>query len=231
MKTGRYIFSLTLFLFSISSNAQFLTGFGLKAGSTLSNQNYEFKKFDYDPETKYLLGFNSSLFAEFLNNGNFNIVLESGFEQRGYTYVSKSYDEFGNPLREMDIYERTSYFTTGLLIKIKIPSKKLTPYLLIGPKLDILLGYSVKPEDENTTLIGFDEPLNQFKNENYSLYLGAGIEFNQLFPFKTFLELSFSPPVNSSYNGPGLIVKEYYFSLKAGINFIKQKNEKKTRNK
>jgi hypothetical protein len=156
-------------------------------------------------------------------------VLETGFEQRGYTYVSKPTDEFGNPLPDMDIYERTSYFTSGILIKIKTQINNVTPYLLIGPKLDILLGYSVKSEDENTTLFGFEEPLDQFKKINYSLNLGAGIEFNHLFPYKTFIEINYSPPINSSYNGPFLMVKEHYFNIKAGINFIKEKPQMKKR--
>lgn len=229
MKTINLAVTLIIFALTINTYSQFLSGFGLKGGATFSNQSYEYKQFDYKPETKYLLGFNGSLFAEFLNNRNINIVLESGYEQRGYTYVSKPYDEFGNPLPDMDIYERTNYFTTGMMLKLKVPANKVTPYLLIGPKLDILLSYSVKPEDENTTLIGFDEPLKQFKKENYSLNLGAGIEFNQLFPFKTFIEINYSPPVNSSYNGPGLIVKEHYFNVKAGINFIKEKPRMKKR--
>lgn len=212
-----------LFMFQIITYSQFFSGFGIKGGVTLSNQKHEYKQFDYKPETKYILGFNGSLFAEFLNNRNFNIVLESGYEQRGYTYVSKSYDEFGNPLPDMDIYERTNYFTTGMLIKLKVPSNKVTPYLLIGPKLDVLLDYSVKAEDESLIVTDYEWLLKQFKKINYSLNLGAGIEFNKLLPFKTFIELNYSPPVNLSYNGPGLIVKEHYFNIKAGINFIKEK--------
>lgn len=228
MKNIKFVLPILIFTLAINTYAQFITGFGLKGGATLSNQNYEYKNFDFEPETKYLLGFNSSLFVEFLNSRNFNLVLESGIEQRGYTYVSKPYDEFGNPLPDMNIYERTFYYTTGILFKIKIPANKITPYLLIGPKLDILLSYSVKPEDDRTTLYGFDFPLDQFKKENYSLNFGGGIEFNQLFPFKTFIELNYSPPLNSSYNGPGLNVKEHYFNIKAGINFIKNKQRKFT---
>lgn len=229
MKTKILILAFILIMFTINSYSQFVSGFGIKGGITLSNQLYEYKKYTFEPETKYLLGFNASMFAELLKNKYINLVLESGYEQRGYTYVSKPFDEFGNPLPDMNIYGRTSYFTTGLLMKIKIQENNITPYILIGPKFDFLLDYSVKPEDENVSLVGFNEPLKQFKKENYSLNFGAGIEFNRLFPFKTFIEFNYSPPVNTSYNGPGLLVKEHYFNIKAGINFIKDKQTVKTK--
>lgn len=227
MKTKIVLAISIVSLFASTSFSQFISGFGIKGGITLSNQIYDYKRFDYNPETKYLLGFNGSLFAEFLNSRNINLVLESGFEQRGYIYVSKSYDEFGNPLPYMNIYERTNYLTSGLLLKLKVTGNKISPYIILGPKLDILLGYSVKPENESTTLIGFDFPLEEFKKINYSLNIGAGMEFNKLFPFRTFIELNYSPPVNSSYNGPGLLVKEHYFNVKLGINFNKVKTPKK----
>ena len=130
-------------------------------------------------------------------------------------------NEFGDPLQDNKVYERTNYFTSGLLLKIKAPGNKISPYLIIGPKLDFFLGYSVKPEDESTTLYGFDYPLDEFKKINYSLNLGAGMEFSKLFPFKTFVELNYSPPINTSFNSEWLEVKEYYFNVKIGINFIK----------
>ncbi len=216
------VLSLVCLSYNISYS-QFLSGLGIKAGSTFSNQKYDYKKFDYKPETKYLFGFNGSLYAEFLQNKNFNVILESGFEQRGYTLVTKPTDEFGNPLPDMNVYERTNYFTSGLLLKIKAPGSKISPYIILGPKLDVLLGYSIKPEDESTTLYGFDYPVNEFKKINYSLNLGAGIEFNKLLPFKTFVELNYSPPLNTSYNSEWLEVKEHYFNVKLGINFIKDK--------
>ncbi len=215
-----------LFMFQIISYSQFFSGFGIKGGVTLSNQKHEYKKFDYKPGLKYIVGFNGSLFAEFLRSNHFSAVIESGFEQRGYTLVYTTTNEFGVPLQDNKVFERTNYITTGLLLKIKAPSNKISPYLIIGPKLDFFLGYSVKPEDESTTLYGFDYPLDEFKKVNYSLNLGAGMEFSKLFPFKTFVELNYSPPINTSFNSEWLEVKEHYFNVKIGINFIKDRSVK-----
>ena len=58
---------------------------------------------------------------------------------------------------------------------------------------------------------------------NYSVSLGAGIEFNKLFPYKTLIEFSYLPPINTSIGAAGFNVKEYSYNLKLGIYFNKDK--------
>jgi hypothetical protein len=229
MKNLIAVITLAFFLLPFSLNSQFLTGFGVKGGATFGDQNVKLKLFDFDYETKLILGFNAGLFAEMLNNKTFNLVLESGYEQRGHTIEMIRTDEFGTEIGRDDFKYRTHYITIGALGKIKYETKSVSPYLIIGPRLDVYLGYKVTYPDD--LFLGIDD---EFKSEihentkelNYSLNLGAGLQFEKLLPFKTLVEFNYSPAINSSYNSRGAIVKDHYFNIKLGINFIKEKSKK-----
>lgn len=137
-------------------------------------------------------------------------------------------NEFGTEIGRDDFRYRTHYITIGALSKIKYEIKSITPYLIIVPRLDVYLGYKVSYPDD--VFLGNDD---EFKSElhentkkiNYSLNFGAGLQFEKIQPFKTLVEFNYSPSVNSSYNSRGAIVKDHYFNIKLGINFIKEKTK------
>jgi len=223
------IVTLALFsLFASASYSQFLTGFGIKAGATFSNQDHKYKPDDFNFETKNILGFNGSVYAELLKNNFFNLVVDAGYEQRGYTSEVAKTDEFGNEIGRYNVNNKTNYITMGLLGKVKFKTKTVTPYVIIGPKVDFYLGYSINATEERSPeeISDYDPVLEQFKKINYSINLGAGLEFEKLLPFKTLVEFNYSPPINTSFNSAGLEIKEHYFNIKLGINFIKEKTKR-----
>ena len=220
--------TLSLFsLFASTSYTQFLTGFGVKGGVTFSNQDHKFKQVDFNFETKNIIGFNGGIYAEMLNSSVFNLVTDVGYEQRGYIWEMIRTDEFGNEIAREDIKERTHYITAGFLGKIKYKSKIITPYLIVGPKIDFYLDYTIdSPELAPGFYVTEDPVLEQSKKINYSMNLGAGLEFEKLLSFKTLVEFNYSPPINTSFNNAYLEVKEHYFNIKLGINFIKEKTKR-----
>jgi hypothetical protein len=230
MKNLIALVTLAFFLLPFSLNSQFLTGFGVKGGVTFGMQQMEFKP-GVNYMQKPIIGFNAGLYSEMLNNRMFNIVLESGYEQRGHIQENIKTDEFGTEIGTYEFRYRTHYITIGALGKIKYETKSVSPYLIIGPRLDLYLGYnvtyhniSIPPEHEEA--FTKSEVHEQTKSINYSLNLGAGLQFEKLLPFKTLVEFNYSPPINSSYNSRVWLVKDHYFNIKLGINFIKEKTKK-----
>jgi len=219
------IMLFVLFL-PLISHSQFLTGFGIKAGATLSEQSIYLTDGSTFYDTKPILGYNAAIFTEIINNKTFSLIIDPGYEQRGHSVEIIRTDEFGNVLGTDDWFFRTHYITIGALAKIRYSAKRVSPYLIIGPRLDLYLGYKVSASDEE--LYPWLNDLKSTAHEdakkiNYSINFGAGLQFERLLPFVTLLEFNYSPAINSSYSNSYIKVKDNYFNLKLGINFIKKK--------
>ena len=95
MKKIFFLVLSILLVYTQLTSAQLLTGFGIKGGMTFSNQKHDFSN-GLDFENNFIHGFSGSIFGEFLNYNNFNLILETGYEQRGYGMPLIRTDEFGN---------------------------------------------------------------------------------------------------------------------------------------
>jgi hypothetical protein len=223
MKKILFLVLSILLVYTQLTSAQLLTGFGIKGGMTFSNQKHDFSN-GLDFENNFIHGFSGSIFGEFLNYNNFNLILETGYEQRGYGMPLIRTDEFGNVIGEDEFKYRTKYIFASLGAKLKYKSRYITPYLLLQPRIDFYLGYSQKlPDDfpEHNNLL-----LEDFKKVMFGVGIGAGIEFNRLLPYKVFVEANYNPGLITSYSNAYLKVKEHSFNFKLGINFIKDKKKK-----
>jgi hypothetical protein len=226
----KLIAALTLALSALTfqSYSQFITGLGIKGGVTFSNLDFNYKNPNLAFENKNHTGFNGSAFVELIDNKTFNFAFDAGYEQRGYRYEIIRTDEFGNQIGIYDVTNNIHYLKTGFNGKFKYKTKSVSPYIILGPSIDFYLGYNETAGSESGLPEGTEfenSVLEQFKKINYSLNFGAGLEFEKLLPFKTLVEFNYSPPVNTAYNGPYVAVKEHYFNIKLGINFIKEKKK------
>lgn len=220
--------ALLVLIFSVSLiNSQVFTGFGIKGGPLLANTKFNYKYSDFDLDSKNLLGFNASVFGELNLADNINLLIDGGYEQRGYALEVIKTDEFGNEIGRYDVRNRTNYISAGVTGKFLYKGRAVTPYLIAGVKSDFFLSYKVSTTD-NSDLIwngSTNSVLEKYKKINYSVNIGIGLQFEKLFPYRTFAEFVFAPPVNSSYNSDGLETRDYYLGLKIGINFIKSKKK------
>lgn len=220
--------ALLVLLLSVSlTNSQVFTGFGIKGGPLLANTKFNYKNSSFDLETKNLLGFNAAAFGELKLAENINLVIDGGYEQRGYTFEVIRTDEFGNEIGRYDVRNRTNYISAGATGKFLYKGRSVTPYLNAGVKADFFLDYKVSYSEDVNSELFFSENdlLESYKKTNYSINIGLGLQFERLFPYQTFAEFVFAPPVNSSYNSAGLETRDYYLGLKLGINFIKSKKK------
>jgi hypothetical protein len=230
MKKIIFLVLSLLFIFPHITTAQFVSGFGIKGGVTFGYQIHEYST-NFSLDKNNILGFNGSIFGEFLNNRIFNLYAETGYDQRGYALSFIKTDEFGNTIGEDELKYRTHYIFTTFGAKLKYRSKHITPYILIQPRINFYLGYSQKLPDGFMEFDNFI--LEDYKKVMFDIGIGAGIEFNRLLPFITSVEANYFPELITSYSsgildvGSGILkVKEHSFNFKLGINFIKEKQKK-----
>lgn len=223
MKKTAFLVLTVLFTCQLHTSAQFISGFGIKGGVTFSNQ-----KFDYtnglDLDIKYLTGFNGSLFAEFLNNKTVNLYAETGYDRKGFMINIIRTDEFGNKIGEYNVKNIGNYIFASVGAKLKFPTRHITPYISLGPRLDFYLGGNVSsPEFQE---LWSHSILDDFKKVMLDLGAGVGIEFNRLFPYRTFIEANYHPGIITSFSNQYLNVWGHSFNIKLGINFIKGNKKK-----
>jgi hypothetical protein len=216
-----------LLLTTVTLHSQLLSGLGIKGGPLLTNTQFDYKRSEFDIETKKLIGFNAAVFAELKLADNINLIADAGFEQRGYAFEIIRTDEFGTELGRYDVRNRTNYFSAGITGKFLYKGRSITPYLIAGVKTDIFLSYKVSATDDSQSFWSesTNPVLDEYKKVNYSVNIGLGLAFERLFPYSTFAEFIFAPPVNTSFNSAWVETKDYYLGLKLGINFIKSKKK------
>ena len=208
--------SLILLSFTQFSYSQLINNIGIKGGVTFSNADFKYTS-GFDPSfVKPNWGFNGSVFAEFLNSKYFNLVLEPGYEQRGFSFEIIKTDEFGNETGRFNVYNNTHYIPVSVLGKFKFSSSPVSAYFTAGPRLDFYLGYNISyPDGELWN--DEEELLENYEKVNFGFTLGAGLELSSIKKFRPFIEANYSPALNKSYETQNLAVKDHYFNIKAGI--------------
>jgi hypothetical protein len=147
---------LFCFLVSTTINAQIVNGFGIKSGVTSASHTWSYHTYDTQTTPDFLTGISARAFADFLNIPFFNIEAEIGFSQKGaklrYQYWRSQY----NPLGFYDdiktdefrtVNNRLNYINVSLMGKIKYEFGMVTPYLLMGPQFNYLVGKDIEGND------------------------------------------------------------------------------------
>jgi hypothetical protein len=152
--------------------AQSIENYGVKIGVVTSNQDNRYhipdNTFDaiatFHPN-KNFIGFTIGLYAGFLNYAPFSFVFEGNYTQKGYREEYIFYNEWTG-IHSTDIYtKRFDYLNFSLLLKTKVAFKMLSPYLLVGPRLDVSLANKNSFYDNNITgfVVGIGSEITLYK--------------------------------------------------------------------
>jgi opacity protein-like surface antigen len=189
--------------------------FGVKGGISLANQSYRFTPIDYEIETEPLTGAVVTLFVEAFKGDRFSFQLEVGYAVKGSstTLQSVSVNHLDNDritVHEGDAsVSKFTYLTMAPLARYRFGLERLTPYILLGPRVDFLLKYESESdyplEDQNGTILG--------------LTCGAGLEFN-LQNMGLFAELQYLPDLSPVTNEAPLLINNNMLSLTLGVRWI-----------
>ena len=207
--------ALALSACSLVLCGQVPVNFGLKGGIALANQSYRFTPIDYELETEPALGPVVTLFVETFIGDHFSFQADVGYVVKGSTSTTESVtvNHLDNDRIIVNEGESASskfaYLTVVPMARYRWDLESLTPYLLLGPRIDFLVNYKTESAYE----------LSEQKLNILGLTCGAGIEF-KLQKLGLFAELQFSPDLSPVSNQEPLLINNNMLSLTLGIRWI-----------
>jgi len=204
----KYFLVILILLFPIKqSYSQLVSNYGLKIGLSYSNIDKQYSDSKLNDETNFKLGLGISLFTESSLFKNLNLISEICYIQKGYTENIAQANEKGENIGTFTLKERFDYLTIKLQPSYQFELKSLTPYVFIGPKLDIKLNN----QDENNYLFKF------LKNNQFGISYGAGIKLNKIIYYPILLEINSNYDFGYSFSNYYLKVRNLSYELKFGI--------------
>lgn len=208
-------------------NAQIVNGYGVKIGLTSSSHTWKFSASDTYTNPNYYNGFSIRAFADLLNSSFFNIEAETGISQKGakLNYQIWILDPY---FKTTGVYKTTNnrlnYINASLMGKVKYEMKTFTPYLLLGPQFNYLVGKEIGNGYEvihSRTWGGFSQ--FPFKDEydvlNKNIWgftAGLGSEFN-VYTISFLVEYRYEMDFTNNNYYSTLQIRNYSHSLLAGV--------------
>ncbi len=151
---------------AVGLQAQPQMSLGVKAGLSLTNQRVVFTlpNGNYRMETGSIAGTAASFVLEFTRGGRWDIRLDAGYLPMGSSTTTGSITvyhlENNRIVENKGDLTRSSFHYLSLSPELKyrpLPGR-LSPYLLAGPRIDVLLGYNngtgYQLEDQNKLIPG-----------------------------------------------------------------------------
>ena len=188
---------LSFFLLILSgaiSKAQFIKGFGATGGATFSNQKW----FVSNPESafkkKYKAGANGSIFMEYIDHKYYRMITELQYNMKG----AKENSDILSGFRYT-----ANYISFNNFFKIRQELYDVTPYALVGPRVEFLLNSNVPGmRPAHVTASG-----------------GIGMEFLYTRPWIIFAEVQYNPDVMKARNADVLKIRQNAWEIRVGLKY------------
>ena len=192
------------------SNAQSIRGYGIKAGLSIAQQDWD-QGIIGNVEIDNSYGINFGVFSEFFINSNNSLIIELNYVQKGAksrSLFTNYYSTVGNEeIKHWAI--KLDYLNLSILAKGRYESF-ISPYVFLGPKIDFEISRSVENDD-----------LTQYKDFNkirYGIKSGIGLEF-KIQSLSLFTEILYDFDLNLLYKTSGLEVSSKSYLFNFGIMF------------
>ena len=151
---------------------------------------------------------------EFFSGRNLGYQLDLSYVTKGSESTTQSVtvnhlDENRIVVNQGDLtISKFRYLVVSPLVRYRFDLNPLTPYLMLGPRMDYLLNYETESEypleDQNQFILG--------------LSMGAGAEFN-LGKLGVFLEVQFQPDLSPVTNREPLLINNNVLLFYLGIRY------------
>jgi hypothetical protein len=215
MRRKLHITALILLVFSCFTCGQSNYTFGAKAGVSLANQGYKFTPIDYTLETEAIVGPVFSIFIEAFRAAHFSFQLDISYALKGSRsrIQSVTVNHLENDQITVNEGEETrstfKYLSLAPMARYRFGQGSLTPFILLGPRIDILLDYSTNSayplNDQNKTIVG--------------LTIGAGLEY-KLQGLGLFTELQYQGDFYPVTGRDPLLLNNHMISLTLGLRYF-----------
>ncbi len=210
----RFFWALILLSFISTSQAQLIRGYGIKLGTTISSQTWEYVpalNFTFEPDNR--IGLNIGIFAELLNNPIISIVTELNYIQKGMKeevpVTTASQPDGTGEFVTWDT--RIDYINLSAFGKLRLNLGIVSPYLIAGPKIDFEINKEHSLDDTNI----FE---NNFNKNRIGFKVGIGTEIN-LVSLNLLAEILYDADFNELYENEFLKVTSNSIDFRIGLMF------------
>ena len=201
---------ILLSVFTFNNNAQIIFDYGLKLGVGISNQSWDYQA-DVNLEFDNKIGITPRVFADLFNLSFFQLQSELGYLQKGFedkvpittTTQPEGTGEF------ITVNNRLNYLSFSALAKFKYETEVLSPYLIAGPQLNILLSKEIEK--------GWEVVFDKFKQNNIGISIGVGSEIKNVLPISIFFEYRYERDFIDNYDSPNIGIKNYSHVILLGV--------------
>jgi hypothetical protein len=214
MRRMVYLFITVCALHINQSNAQLLRSFGAKIAVTSASQRIDYTPqppwsgFTYDVDRR--TGVNAAIYAEWLNVPFFSVITQIEYAQRGFTEQLYFTEDASSNDRTTTRDNRVDYLSLPILLKASASTGDISPYILIGPRLDAYLGYHDKFNEPNSMY-------DRFKKTIWGGSAGVGIDFRSLIPVSVSLEVRYNVDFIDSYNDGTIKIRNNAYDFWLGV--------------
>jgi hypothetical protein len=191
------------------THAQLVRGYGIKLGAVSGNQTWHYASTS-DLTTDYRWGITGGVYLELLDVPLISFVAEIQYTQKGMTSsipVTTESQPYSTG-QFITVSPRVDYLSVPLLAKLRLPSHIITPYIIAGPRVDILVS---KRGD------GFEEVVDKFKSTDIGGTFGADIELHTLLPVGLLAEPRYNPSFKDAFDNSFLTVRNRSFDFLLGL--------------
>jgi hypothetical protein len=216
LKKITFLFLLSAIISLNNAHAQIIKAYGFKVAYTSADQRLDYGSFVAQTERRN--GFNVAVYAEWLNLPFLSLITQIEYAQRGvgipYLRIT-TYDRMINVATTDNSpvsYNRLDYISIPVLVKLSLPEKVLSPYIVCGPRCDFLLAYK---EDHDFLSSTYDK----FKKVLLGGSAGFGLELNSVLPVGMVLEARYNFDLSDSFRSTYLNVRNNSFDVWLGVVF------------
>ncbi|OGU61022.1 MAG: hypothetical protein A2V66_09795 [Ignavibacteria bacterium RBG_13_36_8] len=204
---SKFLFSLVLcLLFSSQSYTQSIRDVGIRIGITSSNQSMP----QY-PDSKRRTGFVGGGFIEWNTIPMLSLVTQVEFVNRGCIIEMPRTDANSpDPVGIISIDSKLSYFSFSVYAKFYLKIADITPYIIVGPRIDYLFDYNSD---------AFQSIYNDFKKVIFSGQFGFGLEVDSELPVRPYAELRYVFDFTDSYKPDNYKIRNNSFDITFGVLF------------
>lgn len=129
-------------------------------------------------------------------------------------------DAQNNSLGTLTMDTRFDYLATALMVHVALPLPAVTPYLLAGPQLSVLLGQhpgTIRFPNCASDCTSTDTLPDYYESPAWGGTFGLGVETSRLLPLPTFAEIRYDFDLSDSTPSIPREMHNYAVSLLLGV--------------
>ena len=215
MKRVSPIIIIILLSATLTVEGQVINSVGLKAGISLANQSHQITPIDYTLKTDPVIGPAASIFLEMFRGKHFSFQTDLAFVTKGSKTTTQSItvnhlDNDNIVVNEGDLKVSNFYYlSVSPMARYRIDMESITPYAMLGPRVDFLLKYKTDS----------DYPLEEQNKVIPGLTGGLGVEFN-LNELGIFIEFQYQSDLMPVTGKDPLLINNNIFLFTLGIRYL-----------